>query len=84
MIVSGKKINESNFQGYRWIVVLRDLELLGFIFGIKVLISNVGEMNGVWIVEDRMNKRWVYRIDFFVNNDIRLGKWNDVKLEIWR
>lgn len=81
---SGKKINESNPQGHRWIAVSRDLEPFGFTFGTKVLISNAGEMNGVWTVEDRMNKRWVHRVDFLVNNDIRLGKWNNVKLEIWR
>ena len=59
---SGKKINESNPQGHRWIAVSRDLEPLGFTFGTKVLISNAGEMNGVWTVEDRMNKRWTNRI----------------------
>ena len=66
------------------IAVSRDLEGLGFEMGEYVLVEGAGELSGVWVIEDRMNKRWVHRIDFLVNNDIRLGKWNDVKLEIWR
>jgi len=38
-------------------------------------------MNGVWTIEDRMNKRFTDRIDFLVNKKIKLGKWNDVKIK---
>ena len=39
-------------------------------------------MNGVWTVEDRMNKRWVKRIDFLVDYDIKGGKWEGVEISL--
>jgi 3D (Asp-Asp-Asp) domain-containing protein len=77
-----KKINPDNPQGHRWIAVSRDLEPLGFKMGTKVLIEGAGEMNGVWTVQDRMNKRWKHRIDFLVNKDMKYGKWGNVKISI--
>lgn len=79
-----KKINKANPQGHRWIAVSRDLEAYGFVFGAKVCVQNAGEMDGIWRVEDRMNKRWTKRIDFLVNKEMRYGKWKNViiKLEI--
>ena len=79
---SGKKINEFNPQEHRWIAVSRDLEQLGFTFGQKVLVENAEEMNGVWTVQDRMNKRWVQRIDFLVNKTKKGGKWNNVIINL--
>lgn len=73
-----KEIDPDNPQ--RWIAVSRDLEELGVTLGSKVCIDNAGEMNGEWVVEDRMNKRWRRRIDFLVHDSIRLGKWNNVKI----
>jgi len=77
-----KTINEKNPQGHRWIAVSRDLEKHGFVFGTKVCVENAGSFDGVWTVEDRMNKRWKNRIDFLVNKDVKGGKWNKVKLTI--
>ena len=77
---SGKHINPNNPAGHRWIAVSRDLEPLGFVFGRKVMITGAGKMDGVYTVEDRMNKRWTKRIDFLVNTDMRWGKWEEVKL----
>jgi len=79
---SGKKINEFNPQEHRWIAVSRDLEQLGFTFGQKVLVENAEEMNGVWTVQDRMNKRWVQRIDFLVSKTKKGGKWNNVIINL--
>jgi 3D (Asp-Asp-Asp) domain-containing protein len=79
---SNKVINKDNPAGHRWIAVSRDLEPLGFTFGTKVCIENSGEMDGIWIVQDRMNKRWTKRIDFLVNTDMKYGKWNNVKIYI--
>lgn len=75
---SGKKINEENPQGHRWVAVSRDLELVGFTMGEKIIVENAGEMNGVWTIEDRMNKRWIHRIDFLVNKTKTGGKWKNV------
>ncbi len=64
----------------RWIAVSRDLERLGISMGDTICVDNAGEMNGQWVVEDRMNRRWRRRIDFLVHDSIKLGKWNNVKL----
>jgi 3D (Asp-Asp-Asp) domain-containing protein len=79
---SNKKINKDNPAGHRWIAVSRDLEKLGFTLGTKVCIENAGEMDGEWIIEDRMNKRWTKKIDFLVNTDMKYGKWENVKIYI--
>jgi len=68
--------------GHRWIAVSRDLEDLGFVFGVEVCIENAGIMNGIWRVEDRMNRRWTKRIDFLVNQNITGGKWKNVKITL--
>ncbi len=39
-------------------------------------------MNGVWTVEDRMNRRFTNKIDFLVDNNIVLGKWHNVKITL--
>jgi len=79
---SNKIIDRHNPQGHRWIAVSRDLEELGFVFGVKVCVEGAGEFNGIWEVQDRMNKRWHRRIDFLVNKEIKGGKWNNVKIYI--
>lgn len=65
----------------RWLAVSRDLEAEGFTLGSKVVVSGAGEMDGVWAVEDRMNRRWTNRIDFLVSKKIRGGKWNQVTIK---
>ena len=79
---SGAHIEECCPGDHRWIAVSRDLEDLGFVFGAKVLVEGAEEMDGVWTVQDRMNKRWTNRIDFLVDTDVRGGKWDSVKIEI--
>tara|TARA_R110000796_G_scaffold104011_5_gene213535 strand:- start:442 stop:777 length:336 start_codon:yes stop_codon:yes gene_type:complete len=77
-----KTINPDNPVGHRWIAVSRDLEKLGFVFGVKVCVEGAGELNGDWVIQDRMNKRFTKRIDFLVNKTRRYGKWDEVKLTI--
>ena len=60
--------------------VSRDLEDLGFVFGKRVLVEGADFMDGVYTVEDRMNRRWTKRIDFLVNESMRGGKWEDIKI----
>ena len=73
---SGKHIDPSNPASHRWI------EKLGFVFGTKVIVECAGEMNGIWTVQDRMNRRWTHRIDFLVNED-KMGKWDKVSIKIY-
>ena len=77
---SGKHIDPNNPAGHRWIAVSRDLEDLGFVFGKRVLVEGADFMDGVYTVEDRMNRRWTKRIDFLVNESMRGGKWEDIKI----
>ena len=79
---SMKTINSQSPGSHRWIAVSRDLEKHGFVFGAKVMVTNAGNMNGVWTVEDRMNKRWVKRIDFLVDYDMKGGKWENVEISL--
>ena len=79
---SNKKINADNPGKHRWLAVSRDLEAYGFVFGAEVCVENAGYMNGVWTVEDRMNKRFTKKIDFLVDNNIVLGKWKNVKITL--
>ena len=81
---SGKFIDWTNPYGHRWMAVSRDLEYSGFAFGTKVLVEGAGDLDGVWTVQDRMNERWMKRIDFLVNEDRKLGKWYGVKITIIR
>jgi 3D (Asp-Asp-Asp) domain-containing protein len=77
-----RKIDQANPMGHRWIAVSRDLEELGFVFGVEVCVEDAGIMNGIWRVEDRMNRRWTNRIDFLVNQNITGGKWENVKITL--
>ena len=79
---SNKHIDANNPGKHKWIAVSRDLEKYGFTFGVEVCVESAGIMNGVWTVEDRMNKRFKNKIDFLVNNNIILGKWDKVKITL--
>ena len=76
------KIDYKAPQEHRWIAVSRDLEKKGFTFGKKVIVVGAGELDGIWTVEDRMNKRFTKSIDFLVNKKIKNGKWENIKLKL--
>jgi 3D (Asp-Asp-Asp) domain-containing protein len=79
---SNKIIDLGNPQKHRWIAVSRDLEAKGLTFGVKVKVTGAGNLDGIWTVQDRMNRRWLSRIDFLVNDDMTGGKWENVRVEI--
>jgi 3D (Asp-Asp-Asp) domain-containing protein len=80
---SGAIIQECCPGDHRWLAVSRDLELDGFVFGAKVMVSGTGtEFDGVWTVQDRMNRRYYRSIDFLVDKKIRWGKWYDVEIKL--
>lgn len=81
---TGFTINMVDPRSHNIIAVSRDLEKLGFVMGAKVCVENAGQMNGVWVIEDRMNKRWTRRIDFLVNTKRKAGKWNKTKIRLIR
>ena len=80
---SGAVIEQCCPGEHRWIAVSRDLEAKGFVFGAKVKITGTdGRFDGIWTVQDRMHHRWTNRIDFLVNEDLKGGKWENVRVEI--
>ena len=79
---SNKVIDKDNPGGHIWIAVSRDLEPLGYTFGTVVCVQGAGSMDGLWTVQDRMNKRWTKRIDFLVDQSLKGGKWNNITLSI--
>ena len=51
-------------------------------YGDTVLVSGTGRYDGLWQVQDTMNKRFAgqHKIDFLVPQYIRHGKWEAVKI----
>ena len=39
-----------------------------------------GEYDGMWMIADRMNRRWSNKIDLLVNNDSYVDKFANVKI----
>lgn len=54
----------------------------GIAYGDTVLVVGAGRYDGLWQVQDTMNKRFAgqHKIDFLVPNHIRHGKWKNVKV----
>ena len=77
-----RSVDLGNPLKHRWIAVSRDLEQKGLTFGVKVCVTGAGNLDGVWTVQDRMNRRWSHRIDFLVNKEMKGGKWENVRVEI--
>ena len=73
----------NNPEIHRIIAVSRDLEAKGFTMNKLVIVSNAGDMDGLWVIRDRMNKRWTKRIDFLVDTTMKGGKWTNVKIKLY-
>ena len=73
----------NNPEIHRIIAVSRDLEAKGFKMNSIVVINNAGDMDGLWVIRDRMNKRWTNRIDFLVDETLKGGKWNNVNIKLY-
>ena len=63
---------------HRIIAVSRDL-LKEYPMGTYVRVSGTN-YDGIYQVQDKMNKRWQNRIDILINIDMPIGKWNKVKI----
>lgn len=75
----GYKINSDDALAHKYIAVSRDLEL-HFKGGDSVLIEGTNVYDGKWIIADRMNKRWANKIDFLVNHDSYIDKFENVQI----
>lgn len=65
---------------HRYIAVSRDL-LDVFPYGTKVEVSGCGELDGIYWVEDTMNRRYKGYIDILINPNMQGGKWEGVRIK---
>lgn len=57
---------------------------IGVTYGDVVKIEGTGKYDGVYQIQDTMNKRFAgqHKIDILVNENVKYGKWNNVKIYI--
>ena len=68
---------------YRIIAMERTMMAeFGISYGDVVRVEGAEAMDGLWRVEDTMNRRYAnqHKIDFLVNPDIKTGKWTNVRV----
>ena len=59
---------------------------LGLKYGDVVKIEGTGKYDGIWQIQDTMNKRFAgqHKIDILVPDNIKYGQWDNVKLYVPR
>lgn len=72
------KLDLKNPYKHRIIAVSRDL-LEKFPIGALVYIEGTS-YDGIYQVQDKMNKRYTKRVDILINKNMKIGKWNNVKI----
>ncbi|RKE95398.1 3D domain-containing protein [Ichthyenterobacterium magnum] len=66
--------------GLKYIAVSRDLLSLGLKHNTQVKIEG---FDGIYLVKDKMNKRWKNRIDIYMGTDVKAAKkWGRQKVTI--
>ena len=66
--------------GMKCIAVSRDLLALGLKHNTLVTIDG---LEGIYLVKDKMNRRWKNRIDIYMDNDVKAAKkWGRKKVTI--
>ena len=74
------ELNLDDPESHRIIAVSRDLEKK---FPMHSVVRIEGtNRDGIYIVEDRMNRRFRKRIDFLVDNKTKYGKWENVSVTL--
>lgn len=79
------KLNLNDVYSHRIIAMERTfIKELGLKYGDVVKIDGTGKWDGVWQIQDTMNKRFAgeKKIDILVPNDITYGKWSNIKLYV--
>ena len=79
------KLDLANVEAHKIIAMERTfMKKLGLVYGDVVKLSGVGKYDGVYQIQDTMNKRFAgqHKIDILVDKTVKRGKWNDVKIYI--
>ena len=82
LTASGSIINPDCPETHRWGAVSQDMLKEGWEFGECIEVRGAGNLDGVWQIQDVMNRRYKKSIDFLVENSRKSGKWRDVKIRI--
>lgn len=72
------ELDLNNPYKHRIIAVSRDL-LKTYPKGTKVKVTGTS-YDGVFVVMDKMNKRYTNRIDLLINEDMRIGNWPNAQI----
>jgi len=80
VLASGFKANKEYPGNDRVVAVSRDL-LKKYPLHTDILIKGAGKLDGIWKVEDVMNKRFRKRIDFLLNWKVKHNKFNNVTIK---
>lgn len=77
----GSIIDTTKIDELRWIAISRDLEASGWEMGDEISVSGIGkDYDGVWIIKDRMNKRFTNKIDFLISKTKQGNLFKNVKV----
>lgn len=79
------RLNLNDVYSHRIIAMERTfIKELGLKYGDVVKIEGTGKWDGIWQIQDTMNKKFAgkKKIDLLVPNDVRSGKWNNIKLYV--
>ena len=79
------KLNLDDVLSHRIIAMERTMmKEFNLKYGDVVKIEGAGKWDGVWRIEDTMNKRFAgqHKIDILVPNNVKTGKWNNVKIYV--
>ena len=77
------RLNLNDVYSHRVLAIERTMmDRYGLKMGDVVYIEGVGKYDGIWQVQDKMNKRFagMDKIDLLLPNDIKYGKWDNVKI----
>ena len=79
------KLNLDDVLSHRIIAMERTMmSEFGLKYGDVVKIEGAGKWDGLWRIEDTMNKRFAgqHKIDILVPSNVKYGKWSDVKVYV--
>ncbi len=79
------KLNLNDVLSHRIIAMERTMmKEFGLKYGDVVKIEGAGKWDGLWRIEDTMNKRFAgqHKIDILVPKDTTLGKWSNVTVSV--
>ena len=76
-MASGYKVSYKHPGKDRVVAVSRDL-LKKYPFHTVIVVRGAGKLDGRWIVEDVMSKRWRKRIDFLIDWKVKTNKFHKV------